>query len=222
MSESNFATLLDEMAQQEQIMAKAMKGDDDDDKDIAALADNDADDDGVPDAKDDETFDDDAPEEEAPPKKGKGKPLTKSVNITLADGSEVEAFDGTVLVKSMQAEVAALQQGSNEVMGTAVNLLKSFGAALREQRQEITALKKSLHTLSASGTGRRSATQVTITDRGAEPTGAPNPEDIKASVMAKAINAFDAHKINGLELTTIEVALRKGQIPDQSILAKIA
>jgi len=218
MSESNFATLLDELAHQEQILAKAVKGDDDDDKNIASMADGDADDDGASDAEDDETYDDD---DDLPEKRG--KQMAKSFSIVTDDGREFEAFDGTEMVKALQSEVTALQRGSTEVMGEAVNLIKSFGAALREQRREITALKKSIHELSASGTGRRSATRVTVTDRGTEPTGIDqNPEEIKASVMAKAMSAFDAKKISGLELTTIEVSLRKGQIPDQSILAKIA
>lgn len=206
---SAYQTLLEELAAEERVLAKAMRGDDDD-ANIAALADGDQDDDKVPDADDDETgYDDD---EDAP--------MAKSLTLTLPNGQRVEAYDGTALVKSLQAEVAQLQRDNGEVMAQMGSLIKSLVGTVKEQRQEIKTLAKSLHQLSAQGTGRRA--KLTIHDRGTEPSGEPDPADVRDQVMAKAMSAFDAGKITGLELNTVDVALRRGQVPDHSILAKIA
>lgn len=208
---SAYQTLLEELAAEERLLAKAMGGDDDDDANIAAMADGDQDDDGVSDADDDETDDDDEDED---------APMAKSLTLTLPNGQRVEAYDGTALVKSLQAEVAQLQHDNGEVMEQMGSLIKSLVGTVKQQSRELKSLRKSLLQLGAQGAGRRA--KLTIHDRGAEPTGEIDPSDVRDQVMAKAMSAFDHGKITGLELNTIDVALRRGQIPDQSILAKIA
>lgn len=209
---SAYQTLLEELAAEERLLAKAMGGGDDDDANIAAMADGDRDDDDVPDADDDETSDDDDDDEDAP--------MAKSLTLTLPNGQRVEAYDGTALVKSLQAEVAQLQADNGEVMEQMGSLIKSLVGTVKQQSSELKSLRKSLLQLGAQGTGRRA--KLSIHDRGVEPTGEVDPSDVRDQVMAKAMTAFDAGKITGLELNTVDVALRRGQIPDQSILAKIA
>jgi hypothetical protein len=207
---SAFDELLAELKAEESLMAKAQtladdtEGDDDDEN-IAAMADGDEDDDGIDDGEDEDTDLDDE------------EPLGKSFGVTLPTGQKVEAYDGTALVKSLFAQQQATEEKTQELFGSVVSMLK----AMRVQHaQEIKALRKSLEAIGEQGRGRKSKVTIHEPPRSAA-TAETNPAEIASTIMSKANSAFSANKITGRELNTIDVSLRKGIAPSQDLLNKI-
>lgn len=210
---SAFDDLLAEIADEQQQMLKAQApaedGGDDDDEAIAAMADGDADDDDVPDNEDDDP--DLGDEDEAP--------MGKSFGVQLADGTRVEAYDGTQLVKSLLAQQQQIQTQSKEALTGVVAMLKSMRTLVTEQQTEIKALRKSLERIGEQGRGRKSKLTVHEPPRVAEAE--PEAGEIAGTIMAKANSAFAAGTINGRDLNTIDVALRRHEAPPHALLQKI-
>lgn len=211
---SAFDDLLAEIADEQALMMKAQApaddGGDDDDETIAAMADGDADDDGVDDNDDDDTGLDDEDED---------APMGKSFGVQLADGTRVEAYDGTQLVKSLLAQQQQIQAQSKEALSGVVGMLKSMRTLVVEQQKEIKALRKSLERIGEQGRGRKSKLTVHEPPRVAE--GEPDTGEIAGTIMSKANAAFATGRINGRDLNTIDVALRRHEAPPQALLQKI-
>lgn len=211
---SAFDDLLAEIADEQALMMKAQApaddGGDDDDETIAAMADGDADDDGVDDNDDDDTGLDDEDED---------APMGKSFGVQLADGTKVEAYDGTQLVKSLLAQQQQMQTKSEEALTGVVGMLKSMRTLVVEQQKEIKALRKSLERIGEQGRGRKSKLTVHEPPRVAE--GEPDAGEIAGTIMSKANAAFATGRINGRDLNTIDVALRRHEAPPQALLQKI-
>lgn len=211
---SAFDDLLAEIADEQALMMKAQApaddGGDDDDETIAAMADGDADDDGVDDSDDDDTGLDDEDED---------APMGKSFGVQLADGTRVEAYDGTQLVKSLLAQQQQIQAQSKEALSGVVGMLKSMRTLVVEQQKEIKALRKSLERIGEQGRGRKSKLTVHEPPRVAE--GEPDTGEIAGTIMSKANAAFATGRINGRDLNTIDVALRRHEAPPQALLQKI-
>jgi len=209
---SAFDDLLQQMADEELVLAKALEAkpdaDDDGDGKIADMAD-DEDDDGEPDGDEDGEDDDDD-----------GDGMMKSLEVTLPDGRVVEALDGTSLVKSLVAKNEDLTANVTSLAGQTVTLLKSMSATVTKQAAQIADLQKSLSKLSATGTGRRS--KVAVHDRQSDPIGELPEGNAGEQIMAKAMKAFDAGRITGIELNTVDVSLRTNQVPPTDLLKKIA
>lgn len=150
-----------------------------------------------------------------------GKPLTKSLQVTLADGTVVDAEDGTELVKSLMARLDSQEDQVVKALGGTIDLVK----ALHEQVSASNALVKSLQAdvarLAGQGAGRK--TMVTVHEKLAGTTLAKSEQQgpTAEEFMAKSHAAFVAHKISGQELTSIDVSMRLGQPVDQSLVAKV-
>lgn len=201
---SDFQALLEEMAGEEERLQKALEGNADDDAEIEDAAEPDGDEDA--DDDDDEYADDD-------------EPMGKSLNVTLENGAQVRAIDGTEMVKSLIAKQEEAATNVESLAEKTVSLLKSMAGTLERQNDKIATLEKSLHDLGSKGRGRRS--KVVIHDRqGADVTEAA-AADPAQDVMAKALSAFDDKKITGVELNTIDYSLRHHQTPPADLLAKI-
>lgn len=145
-----------------------------------------------------------------------GAPLGK---VTLEDGTEVEAVDGTEMVKALSARVQALEKGQGGQMLKALN--DCFGL-IRTQKDLIKSLQNQVQTLGGERRGRKSILSVIERpDAGSqmaksEPNGMTGQE-----FMAKSHAAFDAGKINGVELTTIDVSLRSGVPIAPGVIQKV-
>jgi hypothetical protein len=208
---SAFDDLLAEIADEQDLMTKAQSleddGGDDDDADIAAMADGDADDDGVDDIDDDDTG------------LGDEEPMGKSFSVRLGDGTHVEAYDGTALVKSLLAQQQQIQSKSEEALTGVVGMLKSMRTLITAQQAEIKTLRKSVDRLGEQGRGRKSKLTVHEPPRVTE--GEPDRGEIAGTIMSKANAAFASGRINGRDLNTIDVALRRNEAPPQPLLQKI-
>jgi hypothetical protein len=171
---------------------------------------------------------------------GTETPLGKSFKLQLEDGTEMEAFDGTEMLKALTTEFEAEKAGrvtDNETY------LKSFGATIElvttltqslvdartaadASRLDITALQASNATLVKSlnalaNTGRGRASTLTVLEK---PNGQPAAAEVvpdKREILAKAMTALSAKRITGTEATKVEAALNAGRPPQQEILDRI-
>jgi hypothetical protein len=196
-----FQALLGEL----ETMTKALPAADvADDKKIQAAADGngDADDDN----KDDQ----------------QGDPMAKSLQVTLADGTVIEAEDGTELVKSLMDQVGKQEDMMVKAMGGVINLVKHQGEQLKAQGTLIKSLQDTVTRLSGQGAGRKSIVDVhqqvgELTKSLQAPSQGPTAQEF----MVKSHAAFTAGKISGQELNVIDVSLRQGAAIDPTLLAKV-
>ncbi|WP_443698748.1 hypothetical protein [Pseudomonas sp.] len=154
------------------------------------------------------------PEDDEPELDADGKPLIKS----LGEGQEFEVIDGEALIKSL-TDLSTRADASESVlakgMAGLLELVKGQNLMFKSMQDQITKL-------SGQGAGRK--TMISILDKPVvgEPLAKSlaEPTFTRADLMAKANAAFDAKKITGHELTTIDVSLREGVMLDKAILAK--
>jgi hypothetical protein len=207
-SMSEFSELLDELNALEssgESLRKSLSGDDDDR--IKNLDKHGEDDD-----EDDYDYDDDDGDDD--------EVLGKSFGVTLEDGSEVEAYDGTALLKSMAAKLDVHDRNSQQVaeaMGAISSLIKSQQDSMGALTKRVVTLTKALNTMANKGAGRRST--INVHEKLSALDGSAVNESLDAgSLMTKANSAFDQGKITGSDLNTLSVQVRRGEQPDARIV----
>jgi hypothetical protein len=161
--------------------------------------------------------------EEGEAEGGEGGEMAKSFKVTLADGTEIEAQDGTELVKSLFERVDGQEDMMVKALGGTLELVKAQGAQLKAQGDLIKSLQDTVAKLGNQGAGRKTLVNVheqvnsltkSLPQQGQQ---GQSPQDF----MAKSMAAFEANKISGQELNTIDVSLRMGAPIDPSLLAKV-
>lgn len=164
--------------------------------------------------------DDDKPKLDADGKPIVAEPMAKSFKVTLDDGTEVEAEDGTELVKSLMQRFDTNEDQMVKALGGTLNLVKAQGEQLASLNVLCKALQADLAKLGNQGAGRKTMLnvheQITTLAKSSQPTG-PTPQEF----MVKANAAFDAKKISGIELTTCDVAIRQKEQIDPGLIAKV-
>lgn len=150
---------------------------------------------------------------------GEGE-LSKSFEVTLEDGSKFKALDATELVKSLNDKMGSLEAATGEALGLCVSLIKSLHA-------DNVALHAEVAKLAKSGTGRVSTLAIVgkeVPGSGGATTMAKSdadkgmkPEDF----LAKSEVAFNAQKITGRELATVEAYLNRGAPVPQDLIRKV-
>lgn len=216
---SQYEKLLEEL----ETMAKAMPGDEgaDDDKIQAAAAAANPDADG--DGENDVTGDDLNPEGgEGLGDEGKGdgddeETMGKSFALKLEDGTELEAIDGTELVKSLMARVESNEGTVMKALGTAVDLLGKQGDMIKSLQDEVKKL---------AGEGRGRKTVVSVSEKpvaGATMAKSQGAADgLSANeFMAKALAAQASGRLTGLDVARAESALNKGLPVPQDVVNRV-
>ena len=219
---SQYEKLLEEL----ETMAKAMPGDDaaDDDKIAAAAANANPDADG--DGENDVTGDDLNPEGLGDEGKGEGEgggdgddkeTMGKSFALKLEDGTELEAIDGTELVKSLMARVESNEGTVMKALGTAVDLLGKQGNTIKSLQDEVKKL---------AGEGRGRKTVVSVSEKpvaGATMAKSQGAADgLSANeFMAKALAAQASGRLTGLDVARAESALNKGLPVPQDVVNRV-
>lgn len=143
----------------------------------------------------------------------------KSFKVTLADGTEAEAYDGTAMMKSLRTDLLGLQ-GDNEALakalGGAVEAIKAQREAIISQGTLIKSLQADLAKLAGQGSGRRSVLNVlekTATTAPASPSGAAQ-KITPAGFMAKALSLQKTGELNATDVARCEMNLNKfGELP---------
>ena len=147
--------------------------------------------------------------------------LGKSMSVTLDNGEQIDAVDGTELVKSLvnrldtadasHAEKFELMQKS---MGMAVDMIKS-------QETEIAKLRDLVKSFGNSGAGRK--TTVSIAEK--PEIGQMQKSEAKGmsghEFLAKAEGAMKAGRITGLELSIAEASLNRGAPVREDIVNRV-
>ncbi|HDR9163619.1 TPA: hypothetical protein QDB28_004023 [Burkholderia vietnamiensis] len=150
--------------------------------------------------------------------------LGKSFTLQLEDGTELEAHDGTELVKSLVEQVGALQghvDGLNTERDEMTKALSTACEVIEKQDSLLKSLSVKVDALSKQGRGRASV--VTVTEKPAttqltksEPAGVTGEE-----FMAKAMQAFDSGKIVGRDVAIAEHAIAAGKEVPADIRSKV-
>jgi hypothetical protein len=147
--------------------------------------------------------------------------MGKSFRFTLEDGQEVEAVDGTELVKSLMARfdafgstVAQKEEAMTKALGAAVDLIKSQGEAIASLQTEV-------KRLASEGRGRKAVVSVAEkpaagTMMKSEPAGISGEE-----FMAKALSAQKVGRITALEVSKAEGYLLKGLAVPADIVNRV-
>lgn len=147
-----------------------------------------------------------------------GNPMAKSFEVTLADGTKVQAQDGTELVKALQERIDSTETVMAKALETAVSLIKSQG-------EQIAALGGKIKALSSEGKGRKAVLTVaekpTVgggTMAKSQQADGITPEEF----MAKALDAQKMGRLTGLEVAVAEASLNRGQGVPAEIVRKVA
>ena len=209
----SYEALLEEL----ETLQKSMdQGDSDDEKIAAAAAAGDQDEDDEHDEPDgDEGMDGEGDGDGD----GDEGPMAKSFSFQLDTGEVVEAIDGTELVKSLQGEVALLKSERETAATQTDKVFQAVLGQLKSQGQLIKSLSTQLEKLSSEGRGRKSiaAPSAAMAKSMGADAGGLTPDRL----LAKANAAFDAGRINGKELTVIDVSLRHGAALDDGLMARV-
>lgn len=142
------------------------------------------------------------------------KPMAKSFKFTLEDGTEVEAEDGTELVKSLQARVETTEQTMAKALEQTLNLVKGQSELIKSMQDQIKKL---------SGEGRGRKTVVSVVEK---PVGtmvkSMQPEGVSPDeFFAKALTAQREGRISGSEIALAETMLNRGQQIPPAILQRV-
>jgi len=186
-------------------------GNDDDAGIAAAAADGDDDRSGEGDGEGDAGNGEGEGEGEGEGDKGS---MAKSFSFTLENGEEIDAIDGTELVKSLIDRLDASESQTQKAMGSMLDLMKSMSAEIKAQRSEIARI-------GAAGRGRKTVVSVAekpqaTTLAKSEPAGLSGQE-----FMAKALDAQKVGKITGLDVARAEASLLKGLPVNPSIVSRV-
>lgn len=204
----------DELLEELEVMAKSMEAgaDEDDDREGDDL---DGDGDGEEDEAEGETESKEKGEAESDDEDG--EEFGKSFVMKMENGEEIEAVDGTALVKSLMSRLDETETS----MGQA---LKQTVALVSKQSELIKSLQSEVRSMATSGRGRRTVVNVhekqpltkSDTDADTQKGGLTVGE-----VMAKAIDAQKSGRITGTDVAVAEAHLNRGStIPDR-ILTRI-
>jgi hypothetical protein len=202
MSDGKQVSAFDALLGELETMTKALPADDGSDKKIQAAAEG-----GGEGDEDDEEGKD-------------GEVMGKSMMVTI-DGKQVEAQDGTELVKSLIGRIDDTEDVIAKALTSVVNLVKAQDVRAKAQDDLIKSLQGDLKRISGEGKGRK--TLLSITESSSVLAKAEDKGMTGAEFMAKANVAFEARRITGSEFNFIDVALRRNDagVIDQSLVAKV-
>lgn len=152
-----------------------------------------------------------------------GEPMGKSLGtVTLADGTQAEAVDGTELVKSLMAQVEDIKVGAEATETKMAKALDGAIGLIKTQGEMIKSLTETVKKVSGEGRGRKTVLSVVEKPAAGEDLSKSQSQGMTGEeFFAKANAAFDARKISGVELTAIDVALRNKTPVDPSVIAKV-
>lgn len=151
---------------------------------------------------------------------GDDKPMAKSFKIKLEDGTEVDAEDGTALVKALTERLDATEGTFAKAMGQAVSLIQSQNAMIKSLGEQVAKL---------SGEGRGRKTMVSITEKTNAGDGKTLAKGGQGGTegmtgeqfFAKANKAWENKLITGKDLTAIDVCLREQKPVDHALISKV-
>lgn len=149
---------------------------------------------------------------------GEGEEFGKSVTFTDGNGKQAQGVDATDLIKSLIGRLDTTD-------ATLVQAISGLGDVVAGQQALIKSLQGEVKALAGQGRGRK--TLVSIAEKpgmtmAKSEAGEGDGAITKDQLMAKATEAWNAKKISGAELNTVDVCLRHGDSINPDILRRIA
>lgn len=166
--------------------------------------------------------------------------MGKALEVTLADGTKVEAFDGGLMLKSfagglrstqsllgkhaeLMGEMAKSLTVAREQLDAQAETIKAQAATIKELegvKSTIDTMQKSLDTLANVGKGRKSATVLMPTVEGQEPKGlAPREFLLKALEASRKAGSG----VTGTDVAHAEACINGGHpVPPKLVASVIA
>jgi len=201
---------LSSLSADQEVMTKALPADDGKDEEkIQAAAedgglDGDADDEGgKPDGDADDKGD---------------KPMAKSFKFTLEDGTEVEAQDGSEMVKALSDRVTLIEgekDGLAKALESAVGVIKGYAPLIKSLQEQVIKL-------GGEGRGRKTVVSVMEKPAPAAVLAKSEPAGVSHDVFfAKAMDAQKQGRISGTDIAVAESCLNRGEAIPQSIVARV-
>lgn len=148
-----------------------------------------------------------------------GKPMAKSFKFTLEDGTEVEAQDGSEMVKALSDRVGALEgekDGLAKALESAVGVIKGYAPLIKSLQDQVTKL---------GGEGRGRKTVVSIVEKpepGAQTLAKSEPAGLSHDqFFAKALAAQKEGRLSGVDIAMAESCLNRGEAIPPSIVARV-
>lgn len=214
----SFEKLLQELEELE-TLGKSQSADDaaDDDKIQAAADEGNADTDG--DGKNDVTGEDtgdDGGDDGDDGDDDEEEDMGKSFSFKLDDGTEVEAVDGTQMVKALMTRVEKSEGQTTEALERTIGLLKSQGEIIKS-------LQGQVEKLASSGKGRKTVLSIaekkSVSEMRKSETGEGDEDGMPAQeFMAKALSAQSQGKVTGADVARAESYINRGlQVPEDIV-----
>lgn len=210
----SFDKLLEEL----DVLAKSYADDDNDDAKIQATADagnTDSDNDGIDD--EDEHKEPDGDENGVDNDNDGDGMMGKSFAFTLEDGTEMEAVDGTELVKSLIDRIENNEGTIQKALGAAVDLITKQGALIKS-------LQADVKSLAGTGRGRKAVVSVVEKPAVGDLTKSQTAETVSMTAtefMTKAMAAQAAGRLTGIDVARAEAYLNKGIAVPADIMARV-
>lgn len=213
-NKSSFETLLAEIGTLQKAMPPVMNEP------------NDNDDDNDPEKKKVDPSVNDGDADNKPPM------MAKSFVLKDADGNEHEAIDGTEMLKSLEFSLAMHKDESASAMTGILALVKSQSEALASTQAMVKSLQERIVQMGGASSGRKTVLNVhEQINQLQKSMGVPGAQAVDQNQMtgqqffAKANELFNAGKLSGKELATVDTALRSGmplaKALDESLIQKI-
>ncbi|WP_431860149.1 hypothetical protein [Azospirillum sp.] len=154
------------------------------------------------------------------------EPFGKSFKV-MVDGKEVEAFDGTEMMKSLWTRNQALETSvatlteQNQDLGDALTksleLVKGLHGTVNSQGDMLKSMRADLDALRNQGTGRK--TTVSVLDKPAPTTMAKAFDGIAPrELLSKALTAQREGRMTASQVARVEAHVNRGEAPPKALL----
>ena len=147
------------------------------------------------------------------------KPMGKSFSVTLPGGEEVEALDGTLLVKALRDDLLSSQGEVRTSLNQIGEVLTRTTAMLKSLAGDNAALRAEMDALASAGRGRKSA--LSVHEKPATTVAPTQVVPSRKEILAKAMDAMNAGRISGYEVALAEGCLNRGQALPEALAARI-
>lgn len=144
--------------------------------------------------------------------------MGKSFMIEMEDGSKVEAFDGTQMMKSLQAQVTAANQRYTEMESRSTQALEKATGLLKQQGEMLKSLQTTVQELQNAGRGRKAV--ITMADSGAQAL-QKSEQMTGPQFMAKALTAQGKGLVTGADVARMESYLNRGIAIPQDLVDRV-
>lgn len=147
--------------------------------------------------------------------------MGKALKIKLDDGTEVEALDGTEMVKSLIARMDTEAGAAQQIIGGALDMIKAQGEIIAAQGAALKSMRADIEALGRQGAGRRS-----VVSAAPAPQQQQTPQQMVKSMsagdfLAKSLVAQQEGRLTGLDVSVIEGYINSGAAVPEKYVTRV-